>query len=63
MPAEQLQAWLKPAAGHQLNEHLFLIDPVGRWMLRSPADLDPSKFKKDLDRLVKANAGWDRPGR
>lgn len=63
VPAEQLQAWLKPAAGHQLNEHLFLIDPLGRWMMRSPAELDPGKFKKDLDRLVKANAGWDRPGR
>ena len=63
VPAAQLQAWLKPAEGHQLNEHLFLIDPLGRWMMRSPAQLDPSKFKKDLDRLVKANAGWDRPGR
>ncbi|MDT9001216.1 hypothetical protein RQP53_18200 [Paucibacter sp. APW11] len=62
-PRAELEAWLKPAAGHQLKDHLFLVDPLGRWMMRSPLDPDPSKFKKDLDRLMKANAGWDRPGR
>ncbi|WIT09936.1 hypothetical protein PFX98_13425 [Paucibacter sediminis] len=62
-PRAQIQAWLKPAEGHGLNEHLFLIDPMGRWMMRSPVQPDPSKVKKDLDRLIKANAGWDKPGR
>jgi len=63
IPREQLEAWLKPAAGQVLQDHLFLIDPMGRWMMRSPAHLDPSLFKNDLVRLLKASAGWDRPGR
>jgi len=62
-PTAALQAWLMPAPGHHMGEHLFLVDPMGRWMLRSPAQPDPSKFKKDLERLMRANAGWDRPGR
>lgn len=62
-PRVQLEAWLKPAAGQQLSDHFFLIDPMGRWMLRSPPDADPTKLKNDLNRLLKANAGWDKPGR
>ena len=60
---ESLKAWLKPADGHALNEHLFLVDPLGRWMMRSPVQPDPSKIKKDLDKLLKASASWDKPGR
>jgi hypothetical protein len=63
VPRAQLEAWLKPAAGHALRDHFYLIDPMGRWMLRSPADPEPVKVKKDLDRLLKANAGWDKAGR
>jgi len=62
-PRAQLEAWLKPAAGKALNDHFFLIDPMGRWMLRSPSDSDPIMLKNDLNRLLKANAGWDKPGR
>ncbi|MDC8784154.1 hypothetical protein PRZ01_02975 [Paucibacter sp. hw1] len=62
-PAAQLQAFLQPAAGHALSDHLFLIDPMGRWMWRSPAHPDPVQVKNDLNRLLKANAGWDKPGR
>lgn len=63
VPRTELEAWLKPAAGAKLQDHIYIIDPVGRWMLREPVDPDPSKIKKDLDRLMKANAGWDKPGR
>lgn len=63
LPSDQLQAWLKPAAGHALREHFYLIDPMGRWMMRSPVVPDPARLKRDLDRLLKANAGWDKPGR
>ena len=62
-PRAQIEAWLKPAQGGQLQDHLYVVDPVGRWMLREPANPDPSKVKKDLDRLMKANAGWDKAGR
>jgi len=62
-PRAQIEAWLKPAAGHALADSLYLIDPQGRWMLRTRPDAEPKAIKQDLDRLLKANAGWDRPGR
>ncbi|MFG6440689.1 SCO family protein [Roseateles sp. LKC17W] len=63
VPGERLQAWLKPAAGKALTDHFFLVDPMGRWMMRSPADPEPKKLKGDLDKLLKAAAGWDNAGR
>ena len=60
---DAIQGWLMAAPGHRLGEHLYLVDPMGRWMLRSPATPDPSQLKKDLERLMRANAGWDKPGR
>ena len=62
-PRAQIEAWLKPAAGQRLSDHFFVIDPMGNWMLRSPVEPDPVKLKNDLNRLLKANAGWDKPGR
>ena len=62
-PRAQIEAFLKAAPGQALSDHFFIIDPMGRWMLRSPPDADPSKLKNDLNRLLKANAGWDKPGR
>jgi cytochrome oxidase Cu insertion factor (SCO1/SenC/PrrC family) len=59
----QVAAWLQPDAGHTLNEHLYLVDPMGYWMMRVPADFDPAKVKRDLDRLLRAAASWDKPGR
>ncbi len=63
VPRAEVEAWLKPVAGHQLQESFFVIDPVGRWMLRSLPEATPKQIKQDLDRLLKANAGWDRAGR
>ncbi|OYU26117.1 MAG: hypothetical protein CFE41_18030 [Burkholderiales bacterium PBB2] len=62
-PRAELEAWLKPAAGQTLKDHVYLVDPMGRWMMRSPPQPDPSKLKGDLTRLLKANAGWDKEGR
>lgn len=62
-PRAQLESFLKAGAGQGLNDHLFIIDPMGRWMWRSPVQPDPSKVKSDLSRLLKTNAGWDKPGR
>jgi len=62
-PRAALQAWLQPGEGHVLEEHLFLVDPLGRWMMRSPVHPDPAKLKRDLDKLLKASASWDKPGR
>ncbi len=58
-----LQQWLAPAAGHALEDHLYMVDPMGNWMMRAPVDPDPKKLRKDLERLLSASASWDLPGR
>jgi len=66
VPAGQLSKWLAPAQGHSLAEHLYVVDPMGNWMMRFPARMDvagASRAKRDLDRLLRASASWDEPGR
>jgi hypothetical protein len=66
VPAAQLAQWLAPAAGHALAEHLYVVDPIGNWMMRFPARMDGAgagRAKRDLDRLLRASASWDEPGR
>ena len=66
VPGEQLAGWLDPAPGRGVHEHLYLVDPLGNLMMRFPAALDSSsasRAKRDLDRLMRASAGWDQPGR
>lgn len=58
-----LSAWLAPEAGQALENHWYLVDPRGQWMMRFPADAEPRKVMKDLSRLVRAAASWDQPGR
>ena len=56
------RAGWQPAAGQALEDHLYLVDPMGEWMMRVPADPEPAKVKRDLDRLLRASASWDRAG-
>lgn len=58
-----LLAWLAPAAGKAVEDHLYIVDPLGDWMMRVPADPDPSRLKRDVEKLLRASAGWDQPGR
>ena len=58
-----LAAWLEPEAGHALEDHLYLVDPMGEWMMRFPVQADPARVKRDLERLLRASAFWDQPGR
>lgn len=58
-----LGQWLAPAPGHALEDHLYVVDPRGDWMMRVPVDADPTRLKRDIDKLLRASAGWDRPGR
>ncbi len=43
-------------AEHDAADHIYLIDPLGNLMLRFPKDADPSRMKKDLERLLKVQA-------
>jgi hypothetical protein len=63
VPRADLSRWLAPARGRQLAEHLYIVDPMGQWMLRTPVEPDPSKLKRDIERLLRASASWDQPGR
>ena len=57
------EAWLAPATGQALQDHIYLVDPMGAWMLRTPVDPEPAKFKRDIERLLRASSSWDRAGR
>jgi hypothetical protein len=66
--AAQLAQWLAPAAGQSLHDPIYLVDPMGNWMMRFPpvprSDLAAAKnMKRDLERLLRASASWDLPGR
>ena len=58
-----LAAWLAPEGGRTLEDHLYVVDPMGEWMMRVPANAEPARVKRDLDRLLRASASWDLPGR
>ena len=58
-----LAQWLAPDVDHALEDHLYVVDPMGEWMMRMPAQPDPARVKRDLERLLRASASWDRPGR
>ena len=66
VPRTALAQWLQPESGQRLEEHLYVVDPLGHWMMRFPARLDKegaSKARHDLERLMRASAGWDTAGR
>lgn len=61
--AVAVSQWLAPAAGQALQDHLYLVDPHGNRMMRMPAAAERARVKRDLDRLLRASASWDRAGR
>ncbi len=66
VPPAQLAQWLAPAAGQPLPAHLYVVDPMGNWMMRFPPGLDKAgaaRAKRDLDRLLRASSSWDQAGR
>lgn len=61
-----LDQWLQAAAGQRLPDHLYLVDPIGNWMMRFPASMDAAgaaQAKRDLERLLRASSSWDKAGR
>lgn len=64
---QALAQWLSPAAGLEIKDHFYLIDPMGRWMMRFPSKQEgaeaPVKIKRDLERLLRAANAWDQAGR
>ena len=61
-----LAQWLQPEANKKLEDHLYMVDPMGDWMMRFPEQLNTEgalKAKRDMERLLRASASWDLPGR
>lgn len=63
VPREAVAQWLAPAPGQALEDHLYLVDPMGEWMMRAPVQPEPARLKRDLDRLLRASSSWDTAGR
>ena len=61
--AAALAQWLLPEAGRDLQDHMYVVDPMGEWMMRVPANVEPVRVKRDLDKLLRASSFWDTPGR
>ena len=49
---EAVERYLDPS----LRDSIWLIDPHGNLMLRWPADGDPQRMKRDLNRLLAASS-------
>ncbi len=66
VPADEVARWLAPAPGQRIEDHLYVVDPMGNWMMRFPAHMNveaAAKAKRDLERLLRASSSWDQPGR
>jgi len=51
----ELDRLFPPAAGGRVEDHIFLVDPVGNLMMRLPRDADANKVKRDIAKLLKAS--------
>lgn len=61
-----LSEWLPPAPSQAVTDFIFVVDPLGNAMMRFPARMNgaaANKAKRDLERLLRASASWDAPGR
>lgn len=52
---ELVKAWLPVEQGRTVQDHIYMIDPLGNLMMRFPENADPNKIKKDISRLLKAS--------
>lgn len=53
--ADTLATRFPAAEGQRVDDHIFIIDPLGNLMMRFPVQADPSRMKKDLNKLLRAS--------
>ena len=75
IPGQTVVEWLGDKAAGPLYGAIYLVDPLGNYMMRFPAPgLEPGsaqeaklqyakKVKRDVERLLRASASWDTAGR
>jgi cytochrome oxidase Cu insertion factor (SCO1/SenC/PrrC family) len=51
-----VRAWLPVESDTRVEDHLYVIDPLGNLMMRFPKNGDPNKIKKDIGKLLKASS-------
>ena len=51
----ELRAWLPAETDTKIEDHLYMIDPLGNLMMRFPKAGDPNKIKKDILKLLRAS--------
>ena len=54
------------AQSHELEQYFYLVDPMGQLMERFVARADHDSamnVKKDVEKLLRASASWDKAGR
>jgi hypothetical protein len=56
---QELQG-LQASSGQTLDQHTWMIDPLGRPMMRYGAEPDPDKMKKDVSKLLYASKNWQQ---
>ena len=59
----ELARWFAPPKGATLEQHMVIVDPLGNWMMRVPKDPDPARLKRDIEKLLRASAGWHKAER
>lgn len=52
---KELETLFPAATGNTMSDHVYLVDPLGNLMMRFPKEMDASKMKKDLIKLLKAS--------
>lgn len=63
---ETVSTWLGSAAPTTESAYFYVVDPLGNTMMRMVANMDSpaaAKARRDLERLLRATASWDEPGR
>jgi cytochrome oxidase Cu insertion factor (SCO1/SenC/PrrC family) len=53
--ASPFLAQFPAATGGSVRDHIYLVDPLGNLMMRFPKDADPSRIKKDIERLLRVS--------
>lgn len=54
--AATVKAWLPVEGGTTVDQHIYMIDPLGHLMMRFPVNPEPRKVHKDIYKLLKASA-------
>ncbi|MGD9943917.1 MAG: SCO family protein [Burkholderiaceae bacterium] len=54
-PREAIAAQLPVTGATRVEDHIWLIDPLGNLMMRFPQHADPNRMKKDLSKLLRAS--------